>query len=362
MKKYRRFCQIVLMVVLSIVLFNGIVWNLITRPLLTRHEGWYTGDLARMGYLSGYTQPRQNTNDLPRRHIEMAGLQGDNVDLVTIGDSFSQGGASGHNRYYQDYLASIHEMDVLNIPRYPGAANLVEQIAILLNSGFFDRIRPRYLVLQIAERNAYKLGGKIDFGRSEPLEEMLAYYQKGKAGQHEAEEDGPAALPQVGFLNSGNLKWLFYNVLYPFEANAFVSDVYKVPLSASLFSGPRGDTLLYLDKDVRNLKRYDADSLARVNDNLNHLAVLLRQRGIEFYFMPAVDKSNLYRPYVLDDHYPESRFFEHFRGFVKDYRFIDTKAILQSELEKGELDIFYLDDTHWSWRASLAISQAIRFH
>lgn len=362
MKKYRHFCQIVLMVVLSVVLYNGIIWNLFTRPLLTRHEGWYTGDLARMGYLSGYTQPRQNTTDLPRRHIEMASLQGEQVDLVTIGDSFSQGGASGHNRYYQDYLASVHELDVLNIPRYPGAANFIEQIAILVNSGFFDRVRPRYLILEIAERNGYKLGGEIDFGRSEPLEDILAYYRGGKDKQHDAEEDGPAALPQVGFLNSGNLKWLLYNALYPFSANAFFSKVYNVPLSVSLFSGSRGDSLLYLDKEARNLERYDADSLARVNENLNRLAALLRQRGIELYFMPAVDKSNLYRPYVLAERYPESRFFEHFRTFAKDYHFIDTKAILRAELEREVQDVFYLDDTHWSWKASLAISRAIRFH
>lgn len=362
MKKHRRFCQNVWLVVLSVALYNGAVWTLFTRPLLTRHEGWYTGDLARMSYLSGYAQPRQNTTDLPRRHIEMARWQGEKVDLVTVGDSFSQGGASGHNRYYQGYLASVHELDVLNIPRYSGAGNFIEQTAILANSGFFDRVRPRYLILEVAERNCYKLGGKIDFERSEPLEVLLASYQHGKDNRHEAEEDGPAALPQVGFLNSGNLKWLLYNALYPFSDNAFFSKVYKVPLSAGLFSGPRGDTLLYLEKDVRNLERYDAAALARVNENLNRLAALLRHRGIELYFMPAVDKSNLYRPYVDGERYAESQFFQLFRAFAKDYHFVDTKEILQAELERGELDIFYLDDTHWSWKASLAISQAVRFH
>jgi hypothetical protein len=292
----------------------------------------------------------------------MTSFQGRVFDVVTVGDSFSQGGASGLNRYYQDYLATSHDVEVLNIPRYPDAANFMEQVAILLNSGFLDQVRARYLILETAERNCYRYGGTIDMSRSDPLDVVLAAYRKERTLGHEPDEDGPAALPQVGFINSGNLKWLLYNALYPFSDNAFFAKTYKVPLETSLFSGPRGNSLLYLNKDVRNLSRYDAATLARVNENLNRLAVLLRQRGIELYFMPAVDKSNLYRPYVKGDRYPESQFFEVFRTFDKDYRFIDTKAILAEELEKGEQDIFYLDDTHWSWKASLAISQTIAFH
>lgn len=362
MKNYRRFCRIVLLVIVALLLYNGVVWNLFTRPLLTREGEWYTGDLARMGYLSGYTQPRQNIIDLPHRHVAMSSYQDGGADVVTIGDSFSQGGASGRNRYYQDYLASLHQLEVLNIPRYPGAANFIEQVAILLNSGFLDQVRPRYLILQIAERNCYKLGKTIDLHRSESLERVLAAYRKERSSGGDPDEDGPAALPQVGFFNSGNLKWLLYNVLYPFSDNAFFAKISKVPLTTTLFSGSRGDYLLYLNKDIHNLDRYDADTLARVNENLNRLAILLRQRGIELYFMPAVDKSNLYRPYVKGERYPESQFFEVFRTFAKDYRFIDTKAILAKELETGEQDVFYLDDTHWSWKASLAISKAIEFH
>jgi hypothetical protein len=40
---------------------------------------------------------------------------------------------------------------------------------------------------------------------------------------------------------------------------------------------------------------------------------------------------------------------------------IDTKTLLREELERGEKDIFYADDTHSSWKASVKIVDNIEF-
>mgnify|MGYP000467482794 CR=1 FL=1 len=40
------------------------------------------------------------------------------------------------------------------------------------------------------------------------------------------------------------------------------------------------------------------------------------------------------------------------RNVNKNYYLIDTKKILEEELLKNEVDIFYADDTHWSYKAS----------
>jgi hypothetical protein len=39
---------------------------------------------------------------------------------------------------------------------------------------------------------------------------------------------------------------------------------------------------------------------------------------------------------------------------------IDTKDILARSLEKGELDLYHQDDSHWSWKASEAIFSTVR--
>jgi hypothetical protein len=71
--------------------------------------------------------------------------------------------------------------------------------------------------------------------------------------------------------------------------------------------------------------------------------------------MPAVDKYNLYRPYITSNKYKESIFFEELSMLDKKYTFINTKEILSDLLGKGIKDIFYADDTHWSYKASEAI-------
>jgi hypothetical protein len=73
--------------------------------------------------------------------------------------------------------------------------------------------------------------------------------------------------------------------------------------------------------------------------------------------MPAVNKYDLYSDYISDNRQPNDPFFGTIRPLEKNYLFVDTKDILEKELIKGELDIFYSDDTHWSFKASKAIVQ-----
>ena len=100
---------------------------------------------------------------------------------------------------------------------------------------------------------------------------------------------------------------------------------------------------------------------AKINSNLNQLALLLQQRGIKLYFMPVVDKYELYADYILGNRYGRSDFFEQMRTQNKKYSFIDTKYLLGDLLRNGVKDVYYVDDTHWSWKASNAIFTSVKF-
>jgi len=76
--------------------------------------------------------------------------------------------------------------------------------------------------------------------------------------------------------------------------------------------------------------------------------------------MPAVSKYDLYSKYIINNTYSQDKFFDNFRTMKKDYIFIDTKEILGKELENGVKDIFYCDDTHWSYKASQAIAKYLK--
>lgn len=357
MRAYRIFCLTIAAALLLFLGANAWVWFGYTRPLLTRVDGLMAGDLGRMGYQADCIEPRSDITDLPKRHLEAGDWNGERVDLVTLGDSFSNGGAGGRNRFYQDYIASGQGLTVLNLQPLPGTANFIETVAVLVNSGYLQELGVRHVLIEMVERTCNsRLSRPVDFGLRRPLEEIRRFYASGPAGV-----GGDMTLPEVGFFNTGNLKFPLFNLGYLFSDNAFISQVYRVQLDRSLFSGPCGDTLLFLDKDVEERRYKDASATARINDNFNRLAQLLAEHGMALSFMPAVNKYTLYRDHIQGNSYPESPFFETLRALPRQYRLIDTKAILAERLAAGERDIFFVDDSHWSWKASQAIFEQVRF-
>ena len=76
--------------------------------------------------------------------------------------------------------------------------------------------------------------------------------------------------------------------------------------------------------------------------------------------MPSVDKYNLYSKYIQNNQYQQSRFFEILRPLKKEYNFIDTKMILTRMLDNNITDVYYSDDTHWSYKASKEIFNRVK--
>jgi len=55
-------------------------------------------------------------------------------------------------------------------------------------------------------------------------------------------------------------------------------------------------------------------------------------------------------------------FFKNYDKLEKDYIFINTKDILSNILNKGDIDIYYADDTHWGYKANNTIAKYISKH
>ncbi len=166
---------------------------------------------------------------------------------------------------------------------------------------------------------------------------------------------------KVSFINQGNLDCLLYNFLRIFSPNGYFLRTYLVDLSESLFSVENDKKLLFYHHDIAKIANSNDMTISALNKNLNTLAEILKKKNIRLYFMPAVDKYDLYSDYIVNNRYPKSIFFEKLRLLPKKYTFIDSKRILAREVSKGEKDIFYADDTHWSWKASKRIFEEVRF-
>ena len=355
-KAYIRYFLLFLAVFLA---GNAVIWFCFTRDLrMSDRPG--RGDLARLGYISGITSFSEPASELPRRHLELEEYHGQPVDMVTIGDSFSNGGGFGTNRYYQDYIAANSNLTVLNVEPFEDL-DFVTQGSLYANNGFLDRVQPRYLLLSsTAKYSVARFADDVDFDRTLSIEELASHKKYGF--RHSLEQDS-ARIPDTvfRFVNEGNFKFLLYNIYYRFSDHAFFSKTYRLPLDRTFFSGNRGTTLLCYRDDIKNLSYLSPDTVAKINDNLNRLADRLEAKGIQLVFMPVVDKYDLYFEHIVMNRYPRNYFFDMLRPLPRRYRLIDTKAILGEGIRNGEKDMFYVDDTHWTWKASKKIFEFEKF-
>ncbi len=332
------------------VILNAAIWHLYTHQLFD--PIYYVGDLARLSYLSEYAQPRQQKNTLPKRQIFYHEWKGEPIDLITMGDSFSTGGGLGTNNYYQDWLATHHNLNVMDLPKLPNNISTIETIHILLNSGFLDAISPKAILLEdIGREVAKKHGRKIRSYLHWSINQIKSCYTLKTQAQP----------PAYSFLNSGNAKFLINQFFYLFDDNAIFSQVYKTKLKQAVFSHNPDNTLLFHAEDIENISLIQDKSVALVTQNLNDLAALLAQKGIALYYMPVVDKLALYHDHIQSAKYPKSLLFDKLKKYPRTYHLIDTQAILGAALAEGEKDIFFLDDTHWTWKACKRIAEAFVF-
>lgn len=349
MRLYKLYSLYFLFILLGVLLFHFIIWKIYTKHVFP--TTYNVGDLGRMSYKLDSLQPRQHVVTLEKKHFTFKKWDGKPVDILTIGDSFSNGGGAGENSYYQDYLATKYNLNILNIQNIKPANNYLETIYLLNNSKVLDIIKPKIIIFestesQVLNRFSIQINKSLAPSKNDVLKSL------GKT-------EYKSVKPKINFLNNLNYNAFMYNITYNFDDNAYKSSCYITKLNKELFSSIDSSSLLYYHHTIKYNKSITVEKVKYLNFNLNELAIILKKRGIKLYFMPAVDKHNLYEKYIIDNKYGKSIFFEQLRLLEKKYLLIDTKKILENEVTLGVKDIFYADDTHWSYKASEAISNSL---
>lgn len=353
--KFSRFIKYFIFSIILFVCLNAVVWFKWVHEIVDKSNAG--GDLRRIGYVNIARSYRLNTPLVTKNHIDISDYNGTPVDVITIGDSFSIGGGGGVNNYYQDWLATEYNINVLNIPSYctQDNDNPVLTLVKLINSGFIDLVKPKFVIIETIERFAIKrLTSNFKINEST---DISTFY---KCKKRNIKTENNVNKFNLDFINDGNIKFILNNIQYYLKGRALYSDILIFKLNNLFFSGVNGNTLIAYKEDISNNVLSNKLSVSIANDNLNKLSDKLKSKNVKLIFMPVVNKHNLYSPYIIAQNNNnllrhKSIFFEELRKLKKDYVFIDTKEILSEELKKRELDVFYQDDTHWNWKAAKAV-------
>jgi hypothetical protein len=262
--------------------------------------------------------------------------------VLVIGDSFSLQGGFGYINYLcmsDDSLTLLHHH----------AVNPLETLYGFINSGVFDKISVKYVILQSVER---------DFVfRSEHTQKSIHI---SLADAIQSVQNPPKKKDRFHFLNNAPSCVLRYNIMRYFSKNMSVSHVFSFQTADSLFTWRNQDEILIFSDDLERNSLSNRESITELNNKLNELSGLLAEKNIVLIVLPAPDKYTIYYDYLLKkNEFPEPVFFHYMEGVEKNYVYIHSNEILKNTVSSGIKDVYLADDSHWSPIGSKLIAAEI---
>ena len=344
-KKYFRYLIGAITLFLS---YHLIIWTFFTSKIFSLDDKHSIGDLARMSYQTDMIYKRKLEYTLSKSFLYKEVYHNQPIDIITIGDSFSHGSSGGKNPYYQDYLASKYNLNVLNIDPID-SYDYFSTVLGLYKSGFLEKSHTKYLLIESVERFLpRRFSRDLNISKYDTIIPTIS------------EKTFKVHHLDVPIISTANYKLPYYSFIYLFKDNA-KKDVYKFKLTKKLFTHNINNKILIFHDDIKNIPQFTQKNIIKMNKNFNAIAKLLNKLDIKLIILPAPDKYDIYSSYIGKNKYPNNPFFKLIRPLQKKYIFIDTKQILTNKLKQETMDLYYPDDTHWNYKASEAITESKLF-
>lgn len=264
-----------------------------------------------------------------------------NVEILTIGDSFSQGYESGYQNFLGHHLdKTISNIRIDGISSTNVAATLIEKKMIPNCKVLIIESVERYLLNNLNEETSIAenitqqkiISGSLGVGQAEHKEKIW------------------------GFAD-------FYKLTSYYKTKFFSSSKYKkLTLSVPLFTAGKYSYSLYI---YNNKEHNDGDLLfaditeqkiQKAKDKLAELHRLGAKHNIQIIYLVAADKYDMYYDYIKDNPYPINPTFSYFSDFDTSF-FVNSKKILLPYIKNGVKDIYRVNDTHWSPKAAKIVGE-----
>lgn len=249
-----------------------------------------------------------------------------NVQVLTIGDSFSQQGNSG----YQNYLCS-KGLTVANVSRELFSSP-IQYTYNLMNETYIDSTNAKIIIVECVGRT---LGGTIEKFDVE-------------------KQDVPQQTPKIP--NQWSVSRARDYILFKTHLN---SPILLADLNRDFFTSEEPRKLYFFKDDIRYLG-INKDIEAKTRYVFNILCSKAEERGIKLLWLIAVDKYDLYQDYIKDNTFPRITITEDINRIIgSSPNLILSKQYLKPLLVSGTKDVFLFNDTHWSYKASETIADEL---
>lgn len=309
------------------------------------------GDLARMSYLKvdyDYSTVFKDENSLKHIVIEndTSSITKKKWKFFTIGDSFFQQKKFG----FVNYLSHQYPGNVINFNNdYLIEDNIMLTFQGLINSDYFDSVDVDYVIFENVER--YVIYRSL-IHRTDVNYTFSAVQQKIEEVEDERNEYIKSKKNEP-YPTDRFIKFPLNNLVYAFNTTGINGDVYREPLTQSMFS-TKANELLFFKEDVSILEANNSKENAdKLNQILNEMSRALSAKGIQLIVMIYPDKFDIYNPYLVNrDAYPKPIFYPNFDALEKEYSYFDVNSLFKKELANGTKDLYLFDDTHTSPIAS----------
>ena len=182
------------------------------------------GDLNRLGKISVEGNYRNKFHDeLNAKLVFNCFISNelnskDTINILTIGDSFSQQDGFG----YQNNLAKEHKLKIINFDNRYHLENPIQMLYCISKGDFLDSLKVHYIILESVEREFVLRGKNLDTSCIVSLKDFNSKFLK------------PVKLPSSPYNSLSSfqniINYNVFEVLYNFNPKAYYSQVYKFKL------------------------------------------------------------------------------------------------------------------------------------
>ncbi len=252
----------------------------------------------------------------------------DTFQILTIGDSFSQQGKRG----YQQFIGNKLGYNITNLQR---GSNSPEQkfINILITNQIDSG---SIVVIESVERAFVNRLAYLQLSNQQVSNITPKQNEDITKNNNYPRARGFRALS----------RWIRLTLGYQNPTRHF-------NLSKSCFSNINYSNELYIydspwDKDGDLHFQYlENDIKHKALENLLKLKQVADDYYIQLIYVVAANKYDVYSPWITNNPYPMDETMQIFADLDTTW-FVDTKRLLQSHVEAGVKDVYYVNDTHWS--------------